>query len=168
MWDITTQEPVFYTEAPNTFDANTVRFHPIKKAIIVGTKRTLKLIAPCSSSQIHIDNTFTPMGHFLQAETSFSVRGAGKIFWAYDNKIIYHKYAKEQEISTENLGYSALFNSSQNIPQSNRIAPKNRPAWYLYYFWWHLKTDDQYSCTKKFAQLATTTIVVCILKNKKQ
>ncbi|BDS09948.1 hypothetical protein [Aureispira anguillae] len=152
MWDITTQEPVFYTEAPNTFDANTVRFHPIKKAIIVGTKRTLKLIAPCSSSQIHIDNTFTPTGHFLQAETSFSVRGAGKIFWAYDNKIIYHKYAKEQEISTENLGYSALFNSSQNIPQSTEL---------------HLKTDQPgiYTIFGGTSKQMTNTAVLKSLPN---
>lgn len=121
LWDIATQQPIFYAETPNAFDAHTVRFHPTKRALIVGTKRTIKIIAPCPTSKVHIDKIFTPTGHFLLAETSFSVRGAGKIQWAYGDKVIYQKYAKEQEISTENLGYSGLFNSIQNIPQSTEL-----------------------------------------------
>ncbi len=124
LWDLKSKQPILYTETPGTFDAHTVRFHQHKKALIVGTRRTIKILAPCPSTKVHIGENFTSTGHFLNAETSFSVRGNGRIFWAYDDKIIYRKYAKENEISTEPLGYSSLFNSRQNLPKSSELRLK--------------------------------------------
>lgn len=131
LWDLNTKQPILYTQVPNAFDANTVRFHPIKKAIIVGTKRNLKILAPCPLSTIHIGNNFTPTGHFLNAETSFSVRGSGRIYWAFGKQEIIHKKAKETEIATEILGYSNLFNNEQNIPQPTQLQIKtDQPGTY--------------------------------------
>lgn len=124
LWDLTSQSPILQVATPNAFDAHTVRFHPTKKALIVGTKRTLKIIAPCPISHVYIDNQFTPTGHFFSAETGFSVRGKGKIYWAYDDKVIYQKNAKENEISTEILGYSSLSNNVQNLPESHELRLK--------------------------------------------
>lgn len=124
LWDLDSQTPILQVATPNAFDAHTARFHPTKRAIIVGTKRTLKIIAPCPISQVYIDNNFTSTGHFVSAETSFSVRGEGTIYWAYDDKVIHQKNAKEGEISTEILGYSSLSNTVQNLPESHELRLK--------------------------------------------
>lgn len=124
LWDLDCQTPILQVETPNTFDANTTRFHPSKRAIIVGTKRTLKIIAPCPISRVYIDKNFTATGHFISAETGFSVRGKGTIYWAYDDKIIHQKNTKEDEISTEILGYSSLSNDRKNLPESHELRLK--------------------------------------------
>lgn len=124
LWDLDSQSPIVQAETPNAFDAHTTRFHPTKKALIVGTKRTLKIIAPCPISRVYIDNEFTSTGHYVFAETGFSVRGEGNIYWAYDDKIIPQKNARENEISTEILGYSALSNTIHNLPESHELRLK--------------------------------------------
>ena len=121
LWDLGSQSPILQVETPNAFDAHTTRFHPTKRALIVGTKRTIKIIAPCPISHVYIDDQFTPTGHFFSAETGFSVRGKGKIYWAYDDKIIHQKNAKEDEISTGILGFSSLSNNAQNLPESHEL-----------------------------------------------
>jgi len=131
LWDLNSQSPILQVTTPSTFDAHTTRFHPTKRALIVGTKRTLKIIAPCPITCVYIEDTFTPTGHFLTAETGFSVRGNGTIYWAYDDKIIPQKNAKENEISTEILGYSSLFNTIQNLPKSHELRLKtDQPGMY--------------------------------------
>jgi len=131
LWDLKSKKPVLYTETPAAFDANTVRFHPKKRALIVGTKRTIKILALLPSSKMHLSDTFKSTGHFLNPETSFSVRGKGKISWAYDDKIMFHKYAKDDEIVTEILGYSSLFNSQQNLPKPSELRLKtDNPGFY--------------------------------------
>lgn len=124
LWDLDYTEALLCAETPQAHAAHTVCFHPQKRALIVGTKRTLKIVAPCPVSAVHISDTFTATGHFIQAETSFSVHGEGNIEWAYDDKIIYHKYAKNELISTQCLGHSQLFNSVQNIPFSSQLRIK--------------------------------------------
>jgi WD40 repeat protein len=124
LWDLNSQSPILQVETPNTFDAHTTRFHPTKRAIIVGTKRTLKIIAPCPISEVYINDEFTSTGHFVSAETGFSVRGKGKIYWAYGDNIIHQKNAKEDEISTEILGYSSLSNNTQNLPEPDELRLK--------------------------------------------
>jgi WD40 repeat protein len=124
LWDLNSLSPILQVETPNAFDAHTTRFHPSKKAIIVGTKRTLKIIAPCPISRVYIDDKFTPTGHFISAETGFSVRGKGKIYWAYGDKIIHQKNVKEDEISTGILGYSSLSNDAENLPESHELRLK--------------------------------------------
>lgn len=121
LWDLTSQSPILQVATPSTFDAHTTRFHPTKRALIIGTKRTLKIIAPCPISSVYIEDTFTSTGHFIAAETGFSVRGKGSIYWAYDDKIIHQKNIKEDEISTEILGYSSLSNNVQNLPKSHEL-----------------------------------------------
>ncbi len=121
LWNLKDKKPLFNAETPGAFDANTVRFHPTKKALIVGTYRTIKIIAPCPVTKIHIGEKFTATGHFLNAETSFCVQGKGEIQWAYEGREIYHKYAKEDVISTEILGYGSLFNSLQNLPAPTEL-----------------------------------------------
>lgn len=124
LWDLNSQSPILQAETPGNFDAHTTRFHPTKKAIIVGTKRTLKIIAPCLITRVYIDKEFTSTGHFVFAETSFSVRGKGSIYWAYDDKIIEQKNIKQGEISTEILGYSSLANDKDNLPESHELRLK--------------------------------------------
>jgi WD40 repeat protein len=131
LWDLSSQSPILQVATPSAFDAHTVRFHPTKKALIVGTKRTLKIIAPCPITRVYIDNQFTSTGHFVSAETGFSVRGKGKIYWAYDDKVIHPKNAKVDEISTEILGYSSLSNTIQNLPESHELRLKtDQPGMY--------------------------------------
>lgn len=124
LWDLNSQSPILEVATPNAFDAHTTRFHPTKKAIIVGTKRTLKIIAPCPISHVFIEDKFTSTGHFVSAETGFSVRGKGTIYWAYDDKVIHQKNAKKDEISTGILGYSSLSNDTQNLPESHELRLK--------------------------------------------
>jgi len=132
LWALDNQQPIFYDEAPKAVDANTVRFHPTKKAIIVGTNRTIKILAPCPISRVEIGRDYTPTGHFLNAGTTFSIRGNGKIYWAYGHLKIYKKFATQDAIATENLGFGRLFNRNNNIPHTIELKVKtNTPGKFL-------------------------------------
>ena len=124
LWDLNDPQALLCTETPHAYAAKTACFHPKKRALIIGSKRSLKIVAPCPVTTVHIADTFTATGHYVQAETSFSVVGQGNIEWAYDDLIIYHKYAKNKILSTHSLGFSHLFNSRQNIPDASQLRIK--------------------------------------------
>lgn len=116
IWELSSRKPILYDDVPKAIDGNTVCFHPSKEAIVVGTDRTLKVLAKCHKSTLTIQsNQLTGTGHYIAPSTTFSVRGKGRLNWAYEDVRIYKKYSQKNELSTDNLGKSRLFNKKGNL-----------------------------------------------------
>lgn len=106
---------LFSIELSRTNPVLTAKFHPQKEAIILGTKRTLKLFSKGIKKQIQLSENFEKSGLFLSAETDFCVQGKGKIFWAFDEQEIVNKKDNSDLIFTEIGGFGNLYNNKYNI-----------------------------------------------------
>ncbi|NJO91372.1 MAG: hypothetical protein HC831_22220 [Chloroflexia bacterium] len=65
-----------------------------------GWDNYIKVIAKLPLSTVYIGEDFTPTGHYINPYNALSIRGQGKILWAFDDYDIYHLYAKENELIT--------------------------------------------------------------------